>query len=74
MTPDEQAQQFAERFAQAIADAGLTIREVCERSGMHQTSVGRYKLGQVVPSVVTAARLADAVGADLRWLAGSDMQ
>ena len=62
---------FGKKLQAARLKAGLSQREVAERVGITVTTVSRYEITSVLPSVAMAAQLAQAVGVSLDQLTGS---
>lgn len=53
---------FRRALAEARRAAGLTQAELAARLGTTQSAIARLERGEVVPSVTTLAKLADALG------------
>lgn len=53
--------RMAERLRRAREDAGLTLRQVGERSGLAPSTIQKVERGQIIPSVAVMVRLADAL-------------
>lgn len=64
---------FGKKLQAARLKAGLSQREVAERVGITVTTVSRYEITSVLPSVAMAAQLAQAVGVSLDQLTGAAM-
>jgi transcriptional regulator with XRE-family HTH domain len=52
----------AERFKAARREAGLSLRQVSEKSGLAASTVHKIESGRLVPSLAVCIRLADALG------------
>ena len=51
-----------EHMRKARRKAGLTLRELAQRSGLGYNSISQIELGKREPNIVTAELLADALG------------
>jgi transcriptional regulator with XRE-family HTH domain len=54
-------------------DAGLTVQQLAERSGLSRRMLTQIELGQANPSLATVDRLARALGTDFATLARDDV-
>ncbi|HXQ20865.1 MAG TPA: XRE family transcriptional regulator [Candidatus Acidoferrales bacterium] len=54
--------RVAERFKLARRAAGLSLRQVAEKSGLAASTIHKLEAGRVVPSLAVCIRLADALG------------
>lgn len=68
--PSAEGSEFGKKLQAARLRADLSQREVAERVGITVTTVSRYEITPVLPSVAMAAQLAQAVGVPLDQLAG----
>lgn len=59
-----------DRLRTARERAGLSLRELEVRSGIHYQSLHRYEAGLVEPSAGKVALLARALGVSADWLLG----
>lgn len=70
--PDPQY-ELAREFISIRAAAGLTQRELAERTGLTQSQIARLESGRVRPNWQTMARIFQAVGARLELsMTGTD--
>lgn len=60
---------FGERLTQKINALGWSDRELSRRSGVPNSSVGRYKSGASAPSAQHLLALAGAIDESVEWLA-----
>lgn len=61
---------MAERLRGCREEAGLSRRELAERSGVPERSIVNLERGEWEPSLNAATSLAKALGVSLDWLAG----
>ena len=61
---------FGRKLQEARGKSGLSQRDVAQRLDTNVTTVSRYEIGAVLPSVAMAAQLAKAVDASLDQLTG----
>ena len=55
-------QEFiAEEFTKARKAMGISQRELAQRCGLPQSTVGRIEAGLVVPNLLTLAKIAEAL-------------
>ena len=64
-------EDFGQGLQEARLKSGLPQRDVAQRLDTNVTTVSRYGIGAVLPSVAMAAQLAKAVDASLVRLTGS---
>jgi transcriptional regulator with XRE-family HTH domain len=57
-------QTFADRLRQLRQDAGLTIKVLAEKAGMHHEGVAQLERGRRKPTWDTVQALAKALGVD----------
>lgn len=62
--------QFGTRCRKARMAAGLTRAEVARAAGISQETYKKYELGQRLPDIEIAARVAQVLKVDIRYLAG----
>ena len=48
-------------FIKARKSSGLSQRELAQRCGLPQSTVGRIEAGLVVPNILTVAKIADVL-------------
>lgn len=63
---DPETLEVAGMLRRARVDAGLSQREVADRMGARQSGLSRIESALVSPTIHTLARLADALGCELR--------
>ncbi|MBI4518189.1 MAG: helix-turn-helix transcriptional regulator [Deltaproteobacteria bacterium] len=51
-----------ERFRRARLEAGLSLRQVAEKSGLAASTIHKIEAGRLIPSLAVCIRLADALG------------
>lgn len=61
---------FGERLRAERKRQGLTMRQLGDMCGLHLSAIGQYELDQHNPTIWAAARIADALGVSLDYLAG----
>lgn len=66
-------QETARRLKEAMALAGVTAKELYERSGVSQSSISQYCHGTYVPTNVSAAKMAEVLKVSPVWLMGFDV-
>lgn len=59
---------FPERLSQAIDDAGVTTRQLCECTGRERKTIYAYKHGDYSPDAVTLARMCCLLKVSADWL------
>lgn len=59
-----------DRLKKAMKENGINARELSKRSGVSESSISRYLLGQMEPRANAAARIANALHVDPVWLLG----
>jgi ribosome-binding protein aMBF1 (putative translation factor) len=62
----ERSYTIAMQLAELREKQGLTQLELASRTGIPQSQISRIEHGSISPTASTLARLADALGADLR--------
>jgi len=66
---------FGERLTLVRKKRKVSQDELAKRLGVHAPIIGRYERGEVKPSIEVAAKIADALGVSLDFLAGlSDLE
>lgn len=63
---------FASRLLKARAEAGMTQRELSEKTGISTVQLSRYEAGKSNPRLPLLFKLADALGVNPQWLNGSE--
>lgn len=61
---------FAERFADFIAESGLTQKQIAEATGLTETSVSNYISGKSEPSLKALVSIADYFKCSTDYLTG----
>ena len=61
---------FTERLRRARWDKDWSVAKLSIRSGVAACTITAYEQGKSGPGLYIAARLADALGVSLDWLAG----
>lgn len=56
---------LSEKIARAIADSGMTARQVAAKIGYHESTVSLWISGERVPRVKALQKLADALGMEM---------
>lgn len=59
--PEELAQRFNELVKQKRTDMGLSHEELAVRAGLNRSTISLYEAGKRVPSLSSAARIAQAL-------------
>lgn len=59
-----------DRIKKAMSENGINARELSKRSGVSESSISRYLLGQMEPRANAAAKIAKALHVDPVWLMG----
>lgn len=67
-----EARGYGERLLLAQHRAGLTQKQLAERSGVAVATIRRALDGQFTPRIETTFKLANALGVDPKWLAFGD--
>ena len=62
----KQANELGAKVRLRREEAGLSQRELAERIGTTQSAIARLESGGVLPTIATLARIADALGNDLK--------
>jgi transcriptional regulator with XRE-family HTH domain len=60
------------RLRRARRERDLTQQELAEQAGTTYQTINRIERGHTTPKVDTVAKLATALGVDLKWLAFGD--
>ena len=61
--------QLGEQLRARRQDAGLTVQQLADRSGVSRRMLTQIELGQANPSLVTVDKVARALGTDFASLA-----
>lgn len=60
------------RVRRTRRDLDITQKELAEKSGVSFQAINRIERGKAKPQLETVAKLADALGVDLKWLIAGD--
>ena len=63
----------AARIQEALADKGMTAKELSNATGVSQASLSQYINGSHVPSSFSSKKIADVLEVDPLWLMGFDV-
>ncbi len=66
--------RMSDRFRRTREEAGLTLREVAERSGLAPSTVQKIENQKIVPSIAVAVRLAHALNRRASYFIEDDQQ
>lgn len=69
---DRLSEIFRARLRVAREGAGMSVNDLAQRLGQSDNSVRGYENGRTLPSLATAVRISEALGADLNWLVGRE--
>ena len=61
---------FAERLQQALADRGMSQRELADMAGVHPSTIYRWLYEDTLPRRAQLRAVAQALGVDEDWLIG----
>lgn len=61
--------RFAERLARARSAKGVSKHELEELSGLSRGAIKAYERGTTLPRIDSLAKLAEALGVSINWLA-----
>lgn len=64
---------IANRLNQAMAEMGITARDLSKRSGVSESDISHYRKGDYMPKRDNIFRLATALGVSPVWLSGFDL-
>lgn len=64
--------KIAERLRQALSFAGLSKAELGRKTGITNGQISTYATGQFEPKYDKLQKMAEALGVNEAWLAGSD--
>lgn len=62
---------FAERFSQLLGESGMTKYRLSKRTGISQTTLGRWEAGSQMPGIGAANLLAEVFGVSADYLLGN---
>lgn len=60
------------RLGAMKAKTGITYRQLSEKTGIAQSTIGAYMVGRRVPELENAFLLAQVLGVSMNWLCGMD--
>ena len=63
----------AKRLKDALYNAGITQRELADKSGVKEASISQYINGSHKPSNISAGKMATVLGVNPVWLVGYDV-
>lgn len=73
MKNTKQVANISDRLREAMEDAGKTAADLAEETGLHHSSISRYKSGKMEPKVKAIGLLSRALGVSEMWLCGYDV-
>ena len=73
MKNTKQVANIPDRLREAMDDAGKTAADLAEETGLHHSSISRYKSGKMEPKVKAIGLLSRALGVSEMWLCGYDV-
>lgn len=65
--------ETAKRLKEALSLAGITAKQLSDKSGVSQSSISQYTHGTYIPNNVTAAKMAEVLNVSPVWLMGFDV-
>lgn len=61
---------FGLRLHETLKAKHMFQRELAQMANIQENTVGRYIYGTRIPNIITAKRIAEALGVSLDWLIG----